>query len=463
MAASSKALAVRSPAQQEREFLPAALEIMEAPASPIGRAIGGVIILLVLSALAWAVFGKVEIVATASGRVVPSGRSKVIQPLGGGIVRAIHVQNGDVVRAGDVLIDLDPTESTADRNRLAGELMQARLETARLQALLSDNRDPQNAFTAPPEADVGQIALHRQLIESALAEYNAKMSELDRQVAREQANRDAVLANIQKIETVLPLLREQLEMRRTLFERNVGSKLSYLEAEERVVEMERELSVQQSRAKEADSAAAAVSEARRKAEAEQRSGWLTALSEAQTKVSGLTQDLIKADQHRREQVLAAPVDGVVQQLAVHTVGGVVRPADTLLVLVPTDSLLEVEAVIASADIGFVHAGQEAKVKVDSFPFTRYGLINGRVLSVSSDSMQFQNGAEASAGMEQRGQEPVFMARVALDRSSLMADNQVLKLRAGMAVTVEIDTGVRRIIEYLLSPLVRHAQESMRER
>jgi membrane fusion protein, hemolysin D len=161
--------------------------------------------------------------------------------------------------------------------------------------------------------------------------------------------------------------------------------------------------------------------------------------------------------------LAAPVDGVVQQLAVHTVGGVVRPADTLLVLVPTDSLLEVEAVIASADIGFVHAGQEAKVKVDSFPFTRYGLINGRVLSVSSDSMQFQSGAEASAGMEQHGQEPVFMARVALDRSSIMADNQVLKLRAGMAVTVEIDTGVRRIIEYLLSPLVRHAQESMRER
>ena len=345
MAASSKALAVRSPAQQEREFLPAALEIMEAPASPIGRAIGGVIILLVLSALAWAVFGKVEIVATASGRVVPSGRSKVIQPLEGGIVRAIHVQNGDVVRAGDVLIDLDPTESTADRNRLAGELMQARLETARLRALLSDNRDPQNAFAAPPEADAGQIALHRQLIESALAEYNAKMSELDRQVAREQANRDAVMANIQKIETVLPLLREQLEMRRTLFERNVGSKLSYLEAEERVVEMERELSVQQSRAKEADSAAAAVLESRRKAEAEQRSGWLTALSEAQTKVSGLTQDLIKADQHRREQVLAAPVDGVVQQLAVHTVGGVVRPADTLLVLVPTDSLLEVEAVI----------------------------------------------------------------------------------------------------------------------
>ena len=157
------------------------------------------------------------------------------------------------MKAGDVLIELDPTESDADRNRLAGEVMQSRLEAARLEALLSGNRDPQDAFTAPAEADAGQIALNRQLIGSAVAEYSAKLAELDRQVARERANRDAVMANIEKVEAVLPLLREQLEMRRTLFERNVGSKLSYLDAEERAVEMERELSVQQSRAKEAES------------------------------------------------------------------------------------------------------------------------------------------------------------------------------------------------------------------
>ena len=404
MTASAKALTVRSRAQDEREFLPAALEIMETPASPVGRAIGGAIILFLLMALAWAIFGQVDIVATASGRVIPTGRSKVIQPLEGGIVRAIHVQNGDAVKAGDVLIELDPTESDADRNRLAGEVMQSRLEAARLEALLSGNRDPQDAFTAPAEADAGQIALNRQLIGSAVAEYSAKLAELDRQVARERANRDAVMANIEKVEAVLPLLREQLEMRRTLFERNVGSKLSYLDAEERAVEMERELSVQQSRAKEAESAAAAALEARHKAEAEQRSGWLSALAEAHAKVAALTQDLVKADQHRREQALVAPIDGVVQQLTVHTVGGVVRPADTLLVLVPTDSPLEVEAAIASADIGFVHAGQEAKVKVDSFPFTRYELINGRLLTVSPDSMQIDAGVEAGIEPAQRGRE-----------------------------------------------------------
>jgi hemolysin D len=162
-------------------------------------------------------------------------------------------------------------------------------------------------------------------------------------------------------------------------------------------------------------------------------------------------------------VLTAPVDGIVQQLAVHTIGGVVKTADTLLVLVPTDSPLEVEAGIASADIGFVHAGQPAKIKVDSFPFTRYGLIHGKLLSVSPDSMEIENGAEAGDGAEQGRRKPVFMARVALDRTAILIGDQLLPLKPGMEVTVEIDTGMRRIIDYLLSPLLRHTEESMTER
>jgi hemolysin D len=463
MAAGGKALVLRSRSHEEREFLPAALEIMETPASPVGRAIGGTIIALLLLALAWAIFGKVEIVATASGKVVTSGRSKIVQPLESGVIRAIHVQNGDTVKAGDVLIELDPTESQADRTRLAGEILSARLEAARLEAMLSANSDPQTVFIPPAEADPEQTALNRRLIDSAMADFKAKVAELDRQAAREDANRRAVSATIEKLETELPILREQLEMRRTLFEHNVGSKLAYLDAQERLVETERELPVQQSRLNEAEASAAAALEARHEAEAEQRSSWLTALADAQAKAASLGQELVKADQHRRQQVLAAPVDGVVQQLAVHTIGGVVKTADTLLVLVPTDSPLEVEAGIASADIGFVHPGQTAKIKIDSFPFTRYGLIDGRLLSVSPDSVQSENGAEAGNGAQQPGPESVFMARVGLDRAAIVTGDQVLRLKPGMAVTVEIDTGMRRIIDYLLSPLIRHTEESMTER
>jgi len=177
-------------------------------------------------------------------------------------------------------------------------------------------------------------------------------------------------------------------------------------------------------------------------------------------VQTLAQDLVKANDRMKRQVLPAPIDGVVQQLAVHTIGGVVKPADTLLVLVPTDSQLEIEAVIANADIGFVHPGQSAKIKVDTFTFTRYGLIDGNLLSVSPDSTP---DAAASDAPGVRSREPGFTARVGLDRTSMKIGDQVVPLRPGMAVTVEINTGERRIIDYLLSPLLRYTQESMRER
>ena len=460
MIAASRRLPFFSRSHYEREFLPAALEIIETPASPAGRTIAGAIIAFFVLALTWSVLGWVDIVATAPGKIVPTGRSKVVQSLDSGIVHAIHVQNGQMVKAGDLLIELNPTESQADRNRLAGELLAARLEAARLQVMLSGAPDPAAAFVAPPGADPTQVALSRQLVDSAMAAFWAKLAELDQQAAQSEANRVAVAATIEKLNAVLPLLREQLDMRQSLYERNVGSKLAYLEAQERMLEMERDLAVQRSRLSEAQAAAAVVAESRRETEAERRRSWLEALADAQARVQTLAQDLVKANDRMKRQVLPAPIDGVVQQLAVHTIGGVVKPADTLLVLVPTDSQLEIEAVIANADIGFVHPGQSAKIKVDTFTFTRYGLIDGNLLSVSPDSTP---DAAASDAPGVRSREPGFTARVGLDRTSMKIGDQVVPLRPGMAVTVEINTGERRIIDYLLSPLLRYTQESMRER
>lgn len=460
MAASSRRLPFLSQRHDEREFLPAALEIMETPASPTGRAIAGAIIAFFVLALTWAVLGRVDIVATAPGKIVPTGRSKVVQSLDSGIVHAIHVQNGQMVKAGAPLIELDPTESEADRNRLAGELLAARLEAARLEAMLSEAPDPVAAFVASPGSDPAQAALSRQLVGSAMAEFRAKLAELDQQAAQSEANRVAVAATIGKLDAVLPLLREQLDMRQALYKGNNGSKLAYLDAQERVLEMEHELAVQRGRLSEAQAATAAVAESRRETEAEKRRSWLAALAEARAKAQTLAQDLVKADERMKRQVLPAPIDGVVQELAIHTVGGVVKPADTLLVLVPTDSRLEIEAVIANADIGFVHAGQPAKIKVDTFTFTRYGLIDGKLLSISPDSTPDSATGDASGA---RSREPGFTARVSLGRTAMKIGDQVVPLRPGMAVTVEINTGDRRVIDYLLSPLLRHAQESLRER
>jgi hemolysin D len=170
--------------------------------------------------------------------------------------------------------------------------------------------------------------------------------------------------------------------------------------------------------------------------------------------------------------LTAPVDGVVQQLAVHTVGGVVTPAQALAVVVPSDSHLEIEAMLSNRDIGFVHPGQKTEIKVDTFNFTRYGLLHGDVLNVSTDAItrdRPQSGSNdrtsgtAQGSSEPKGQELEYAARISLDRADMQVDDKLVKLGPGMAVTVEIKTGTRRIISYLLSPLAKYKQESLRER
>jgi hemolysin D len=341
------------PSRDEREFLPAALEIIETPASPTGRAVAAVIMAFFIFALAWSILGRVEIVATMQGKIVPTGRTKVVQPLEMGVVRAIHVKDGESVKAGQVLIELDPTASTAERDRLASELMATRLGAARLSAMATDSVDPSAAFRAPVGATPTQIALTRHLLASEVAERNAKLAGLDRQTAQHQANREAVAAAIDKLDATLPLLRQRLEMRKKLFDSEVGSKLNYLDATQQLIEGEKELIVLRHRLVEAEGTLAAITEQRRQTEAEQRHAVFDELSKAGEKAEALTQEVLKAEDRLRRQVLTAPVDGVVEQLAVHTIDGVVTPAQALMTIVPLDTRLEIEATISNTDIGFV--------------------------------------------------------------------------------------------------------------
>ena len=452
----------------ELEFLPAALEIVETPASPVGRAIAATIILFCAVALAWASFGRVDIIATAPGKIVPSGRSKVVQPFATGVVRAIHVQDGQAVKAGQVLVELDPTIDDAERDRLADALLASRLDVARLTAALQP--DPAASFAPPEAASPRQIELQRTLLQNQVEEQRAKLANLDRQIAQNTGNRDAVAATVEKLTVALPLLRERAEARKTLMQKAVGSKLDYLTVEQDLVEHEQELRVQKARLVEAQAGLAALAEQRREADAEYRSGVLGDLAKAQDKAAEMQQELVKAREHARLQTLTAPVDGTVQQLAVHTVGGVVTPAQALMVIVPADSRLEIESMVSNRDIGFVHTGQKAEIKVDTFNFTRYGLLHGVVTNVSPDAIARPEapkpGTAAGAlaeSSEPKGQELVYAARVSLDRTEMRIDDKMVKLSPGMAVTVEIKTGSRRVISYLLSPLLRYRHAALTER
>ena len=456
----------------ELAFLPAALEIVETPPSPIGRSIGAAIILLVCVALVWAWWGTIDIVASATGKVMPGGRVKVIQPFETGVVRSIQVQDGQKVNAGDILVELDPTANEAERDHLRSDLLAEQLNIARLRAALSGDDVPLADFKPPAGADPELVGTQRQLLLNQVTEHRAKIAALVRQQAQKEAELATTAATLHKLETIIPVIQSRVDIRKTLVEKELGSKLGYFEVFQLLVEQQEEFNVQQSHLHETEAAIASIRETRAQAEAEYRHGISDDLAKAGQKANGLAQDLIKAVQRTKLQQLSTPVDGVVQQLAIHTIGGVVTPAQPLLVVVPSDSRLEIEAMVSNSDIGFIHAGQEAEIKVDTFNFTRYGLLHGHVLSVSQDAVirdrQQDRSGERLPGTvndssEPKGQELNYSARISLDRTAMQIDDRMVDLSPGMAVTVEIKTGSRSVLSYLLSPLFRYRQESLRER
>ena len=457
---------------EELAFLPAALEIVETPPSPIGRSIGAAIIFLFCLALVWAWWGTIDIVASATGKIMPGGRVKVIQPFETGVVRSIQVQDGQKVRAGDILVELDPTANEAERDHLRSDLLAEQLNISRLRAALSGGDDPLADFKPPAGADPELVVTQRQLLLNQVTEHRAKIAALVRQQAQKEAELATTAATLHKLETIIPVIQSRVDIRKTLVEKELGSKLGYFEVFQLLVEQQEEFNVQQSHLHETEAAIASIRETRAQAEAEYRHGISDDLAKAGQKANGLTQDLIKAEQRTRLQQLSAPVDGVVQQLAIHTIGGVVTPAQPLLVVVPSDSRLEIEAMVSNSDLGFIHAGQEAEIKVDTFNFTRYGLLHGHVLSVSQDAVirdrqQERSGERlpgtANDSSEPKGQELNYSARISLDRTAMQIDDRMVNLSPGMAVTVEIKTGSRSILSYLLSPLLRYRQEALRER
>lgn len=434
-----------------REFLPAALEVLETPASPLGRGIAIALSAFFAIAAAWAFLGHIDIVAVAQGRIVPVGGVKAVQSFEAGIVRAIHVRDGQRVKAGELLIELDPTESEVDREQLQRDRMEAATEVARIEAMLDGLAGGTGTFEPPGDAEPSLIALHADRLRSELAAYEARIAGLDAEYARMEADRAALEAESAKLKATRPFLVEREATLRALEAEGHTARPVWLEAKTLLVESEHDARVLERRMAEADAALLAAGRRKDELAAETRRQATEALQDARRRLELNDIALRSADKRERQQRLRAPADGTVQQLAVHTVGGVVSPAEILLVVVPDTGELEVQAFVLNRDKGFVRAGQVAAVKLEAFPFTRYGYIDGAVLHLSGDAIE-----DETRGL-------VYDARVSLAAGAIVAEGENVPLEPGMAVTVEIRTGERRVIEFLLSPLLRYRDESLRER
>ena len=362
--------------EHEKEFLPAVLEVTEMPPSHAARLLTYVIMLMFTTLILWSILGKIDIIATSAGKLMPASNIKTIQTLTDSEIEEIYVQEGQYVKEGQDLIKFNQTEVLANINRVENEMEALEIAISRLKALLSD--DPEKNFSYNPDIDEYLIKMHTDLLKSQMTEKAAKIEVLNGQITKAEKEKETIQADLTRIEKLLPSVQERTESRE--------------------------------------------------------------------KLASYQQELIKYQEALKRTIVKAPLSGYVQQLVYHTKGGVVETAKPIMNLVPEDYKLEAEVQILNKDIGFVRPEQDVEIKIDSFPFTKYGTIKGKVRNISGDAIQ-----DEKLGL-------VFNARL-----TLLADGQIIQLKPGMSVTAEIKTGKRRVIEYLLSPVKKYLNESMRER
>jgi hemolysin D len=462
----------------DREFLAPALEILETPPSPVHVAFLWTICAFVLVALVWAYFGRVDIVAAAQGKFQPTGRVKVVEPLETGRVADIRVANGSVVKAGDILVELDRSTAEADVEGARAELSSARAEILRREAALVAAEA--HRVDSPPKIDwpddVAPASRERELrvLAADFAQLAANQASFVAEKAQKAAERDKLALTIATQKNLVATLKERVDMRTKLVEEKAGAKAAVIDATET---LQYQITQQAKQEQELASLSAGIEVVARDADKAVQafvSDDAEKLEDAERRVEDVEQRLAKAQAELDRLTLRAPIAGRVQSSIITNVGQVVASGQEIMRIVPDASGLEIEAYVRNRDIGFVSVGQEAAVKVESFPFTRYGVIKAHVVRIARDAIPEPDAgaiegdparvsaAQGFAGGE-RTQNLVFPIVLKPDDATITVDGVAEPLTSGMAVTVELKTGARRMLEYLFAPVVEVASKAMRER
>jgi hemolysin D len=410
----------------EAEFLPAALSIQTQPVSPAGRWVARILMFLIVVLFVWSVLGHIDIIVNAQGKIIPSGYSKTISSVEVASVRALNVEEGQAVKFGDVLIELDTRASDSERDKFEGDRQSAWLQAERSRAMLKAI-DTGKAATLVELKSQGLEAQRvqdaQQHLQDQWRDYQAKLTRLE--------------GEINRYSQALPLATQRAKDYAVLAKTNDVSQHAWYEKEQIRIDLDGQL------ADARHQRASLIAETRKTAQ--------DALNEATRIAASSAQDVQKATVHGELLKLTSPVDGTVQQLTVHTVGGVVPAAQPLMQIVPKQSTVEMEAFMENKDVGFVQAGQDAQVKIDAFEYTKYGTIPAKVSHVSQDAIQ-----DEKKGL-------IYSVKVVLTQPTINVDGRQVMLSPGMSGSVEIKTGTRRVIEYVLAPLLQHGRESLRER
>lgn len=474
--------------RDDLEFLPAALEILETPASPIRVALLWFICILAATALVWSWIGKFDIVATAQGKIQPTGRVKIIESLETGKTKSVSVRNGDYVAAGTIIVELDDTELRADEKAKLGNLNALKAEVVRREALLSTLDgwkqqglwDPKTRNSAPQLAfpvDMPKPLRQREqaVFEADLRGVSASLNSLTAQRLQREVEREGLKDAISAQEALSDTLNVRVTMRTRLEQSSAGSRAQVIDALQEHQEAISALADKKVQLKVAAAAFDVTTAEGLKLLETVASDNASRKLEAERTIDELEQEVVKVETRRQLMTIQSPIDGTVQLSSISAIGQVVPSNTELMRIVPTSAELEIEAFLPNKDIGFVKAGQPAVIKVEAYPFTRFGMLEGRVTRVSSDAIpepdaqQMESTITKNAqstvptGNVPRIQNLVFPVTVSLDSGALEVEGRLMPVSPGMSATVEIKTGQRRILEYLFSPISQIASEAMGER
>jgi hemolysin D len=457
----NKALRISIPDADPADFLPALQRVTDRPPSPLGRKVLWAVLALVGGTLLWAVLGKLDIVATAEGKLVPTTYVKIVQPVEQGVVKEILVQEGQEVREGQVLIRMDTALSEADGKALASDYQTKRITLRRIDAQLAGQ--PLRRETDDP---AGIFAQAQAQYTANVQAYQTALSQERSVLEKSRADLAAATEVKAKLEKTLPHYREQERAFEKLAQDGFAGRLMYTDKQRERIEKEQDLKTQEFTIRSAQATIAQSEKRIVQITADYRRQLQAERLDAAPQAERLAQEVAK-QQHRHQLLeLRAPQAGLVKDLATHTPGTVAAPGTILMTLVPKGEILRAEVWVSNDDVGFVRPKQDVKIKLASFQFQKYGMIDGTVVQVSADATETPNAntrSDALTGRDRPTGPLAFRALVELKQQHLMVDGERYGLAPGMQVVSEIKLGDRTVLEYLLSPVQKAWHEAARER
>ncbi len=424
------------------EFKPLLAEIEDEPVNPLGRTIFWVIVSAIIFFGSWTYFGKVDVVVSARGKVIPLGEIKILQPLTTGSVSKILVKEGDFVEKGQVLMEIDPSSTEPELASMQEDAKQLELELIRLDAAFH-----QKTFQPPSKrygADL--VAVQEKLYSSTMARLQKQTQVKEEELVQVNEQRAAAKADCNRLQDLLKIAKNKLDRIEPV--RDLVSKDQYDQAQSEFKNFSGNLVSAEHKVKELYAAAKRVQSELRVIIESERDKNLTESTEKKNKLNYLQANIEKTTYINAKQQLVAPVDGFINKLLIHTIGGVVTPAEKLIALVPANSPLIISVLVQNKDIGFIAQGMKAGIKVDTFNFQKYGIIDGKISHVARDSV------------EDKEQGLVYEVYVEPQKTSLLVEGALTPITTGMSVTAEIKVGKRRIIEFFIYPLIKYLDEGI---